>query len=147
MAASVPLAASGGGYVLGAVAIPSATSKAIQETPRGVQEETISQDVEEPAIITTTNTVDHVAAMPDPTPSQVIEETPASTSVADAAPTQQAEVSPAPSAETFVAKAAEYGGSAIAALGAIVGSAAVAVEKATGIDLTHSDQPVSMIPG
>lgn len=39
-------------------------------------------------------------------------------------------------------KAAEYGAAAIATIGSVVGGAAAAVEKATGVDLTHSN-PVS----
>lgn len=39
-------------------------------------------------------------------------------------------------------KAAEYGAAAIATIGSVVGGAAAAVEKATGVDLTHSS-PVS----
>ena len=64
----------------------------------------------------------------DPTPVQ-IGETAASSSVDE---TQTAEEQP----KTYI-------GSAMAALGVIVGGAAVAVEKATGVDLMPSHQPVS----
>ncbi|KAL0252900.1 hypothetical protein I308_102292 [Cryptococcus tetragattii IND107] len=40
-------------------------------------------------------------------------------------------------------KAAEYGAAAIATIGSVVGGAAAAVEKATGVDLTHSS-PLSI---
>ncbi|WVO19636.1 uncharacterized protein IAS62_000926 [Cryptococcus decagattii] len=40
-------------------------------------------------------------------------------------------------------KAAEYGAAAIATIGSVVGGAAAAVEKATGVDLTHSN-PLSI---
>jgi hypothetical protein len=45
----------------------------------------------------------------------------------------------------MVDKATELGGAAVAALGAAVGTAALAVEKATGVDLHHGS-PVSWLP-
>lgn len=52
------------------------------------------------------------------------------------------EAQPAGQEEGVLNKVAVAGGAALATLGAVVGSAAVAVERATGVDLTHS-QPVS----
>jgi hypothetical protein len=58
----------------------------------------------------------------------------------------KANVGEAPTSEehkSYAEKAAELGGAAIATLGAVVGTAAVAVEHAVGVDLSHSS-PVSL---
>ena len=141
MAASAPPAASGGGYSLGAVdysnltprkgpsssASPAASSALFNDAPSSSITSTTAPTAVPSVVTQTTN---------DPTPVQ-IEKTAANASIGEAGSGAES--------QTYMAKAAEYGGSAIAALGAIVGGAAVVVEKATGVDLTHSHQPVSPV--
>ena len=140
MAASAPPAASGGAYSLGAVDYSNLTprkgpssSSASAATSSALYDDFPSNSA---ASTTATTATPAVVTQTAVAPTHVqIEKTAANASIGEAGTEAES--------QTYMAKAAQYGGSAMAALGAIVGGAAVVVEKATGVDLTHSHEPVS----
>lgn len=77
-----------------------------------------------------------------PTP-VLMEKTAASTPVGEAGTGQTASEVAGDAIHSISAQAAAYGTAALGAIGAIAGTAAAAVEKATGVDLTHV-QPVGL---
>lgn len=84
---------------------------------------------------------------PSAPPTVALPPTPATTSTAEtiektAAKANVGEAATGPHEEGILEKATAIGATALAGIGAYVASAAVAVEKATGVDLTHG-QPVS----
>ena len=88
--------------------------------------------VSTPVAVTATVPQDAAPKTTDPTPVK-IEKTAANAQVGEG---------PTEDDKTMQERAAEYGTGAVAALGAVVGGAVAAVEKATGVDLSHSE-PVS----
>lgn len=139
LASSAPPAASSGAYTLGAVA--GTTSAPLAATSVSATGAELAQKEKEPVAESTTAAVVPAAepAAPtsatttEPVPDQ-IEKTAATANVGDASTEGD---------KSLLEKAAEYGAGAAAALGAVVGGAAVAVEKATGIDLVGA-QPLTV---
>lgn len=128
LAASAPSAASAG-PVLGAPAVVNTSSTPAVTTTT-----------------TTTTTAPAVSANNAPTSTDIsapVAAEPLNAKIEKvAANANIGEATPAGQDEGVLGKVAIAGGAALATLGAVVGTAAVAVERATGVDLTHS-QPVS----